>query len=183
MVEDTKNMVEGAGKGIWGSLIDNFRKIFSKKHLRIENPGKTLVFHIDTRQTFWSMGKSRDEKTRKYKPAMSIKFDGEVTNITKNLNIKITGAILKKTKTYGVVFVRHPNREIYSDYMIEKGSTIPVSMHFWVREPFRKDGQVFTSDIIIYDQFNNKHVIRKVKFSYKKIAKGVKINKNPHHTH
>ncbi len=98
-------------------------------------------------------------------PGMQIVCRCDVTNITKDLNIKLVTAIFKKTKTYGFSVLISNFRAIEND-MIPPGCMAESDFNFWVKKPFRKKGQSFVSDIIIYDQFNNKYIIKNIEFKY-----------------
>ena len=142
------------------------------KYNDIKIPKKTIII-IPNYDTFWHMGSSSD------KPAMQIVGRFQVTNITKN-DILLTSAIIKKSKTQGLVMVKDYQSNYYGDYnKIPAGHTTNITIDFWISPPFKKEGESFVSDIAILDQFANKHWIKQIEFKYLIKIKCKKINMAP----
>ena len=141
--------------------INLLQKIFKKDNLNIPYPKKTMIF-LEKHPHFnwWHMGSSKG------KPAMQVACRFKVTNITKDLNILPSRAILKKSNTYGIVAVEDSKSGYWGSYLIPCNTIAEISIDFWVEKPFCKEGESFKSDIAIFDQFNNKHIIKNISFIY-----------------
>ncbi|MBM4141646.1 MAG: hypothetical protein FJ242_09250 [Nitrospira sp.] len=86
-----------------------------------------------------------------------------ITN-TSDVDVKICGVSLRKPKTVGHIFVRHPNQNIYGGYPITPGFTTEASVDFWIQPPVCEEDEHFVGDIDFLDQFGNCHRVHKVKF-------------------
>lgn len=144
-----------------GPVISLIQKIFKKDNLNIPYPSKTMIF-LEKHPHFnwWHMGSSKG------KPAMQVDCRFRVTNITKDLDILPSRAILKKSNTYGVIAVEDRKSGYWGSYLILCNTIGEISIDFWVEKPFCREGEVFKSDIIVFDQFNNRHIIKNVSFVY-----------------
>lgn len=141
---------------IFGPAIDLFNKIFKKDNLTIPYPKRTMIFSTKDPGFYrWHLGSLNKKLT------MEIDSSFQVTNITKDLNILPGRAILKKTKTFGLPYVWHSDSG-----MIPYNQIRHVDIRFTVERHFCREGQSFISDIIVFDQFNNKHLIKNILFKY-----------------
>lgn len=142
--------------------INIIQKIFKKNDLNIPYPRKTMII-LEKHPHFnwWHMG------TTNKKPAMQIACRFKVTNIAKDLAILPSRAVLKRSKTFGVVSIEDRESGFWGSYLIPCNSIGEISIDFWVEKPFCKESEDFKSDIVIFDQFNNKHIIKNVIFFYK----------------
>lgn len=122
-------------------------------------PKETLKLVLQPRGTWWHMGKSKGE------PAMQIACHMYATNII-DKDIIVTGVNLRKPKSDGIVFVKHPSHDIYGSYPILQGFTTELSLDFWLQPPVKKEGEMFKGDIAVLDQFGNKHWVKGVEFRY-----------------
>lgn len=108
---------------------------------------------------WWHMG------TRNGNPAMQVKGDILITNITEK-NILLTGVILKKSKNRGEIIVKEANSNYFGNYPILPGHTTEASFHLWIEPPLKQEGQSFIDNVAILDQFGNKHWLKNVEFKY-----------------
>jgi len=145
---------------IW-SLI---RKLFGgkgKSNVQIDIPKKTIIVapNPNPRDTWWHMGSSSGS------PAMQVVGRFKVTNITK-YNIFLCAAKMKKPKLLGHVMVKDSKSQYHGFYEIPPTGISDLSFDFWVIPPFRKEGETFTTDVAIIDQFGNEHWIKGIDFVY-----------------
>ena len=155
MPDEIKDITEGVTRGFISSIADFFKK-YVFKDLNIKYPKQTMKFVIFPKDTYWDV-----ENYKNRPPDMGIFCKCHVTNISKHFNIKPVTAVLKKSRTYGSVWVGHENK------IIEQFKMTTMDISFHVVKFFRKKGQNFKSDIIVYDQFNNKHIIKNVDFRFR----------------
>lgn len=147
------------------SFIEEFFIRRHKKFNRIAYtiPKKTVIIgpYTSERPSWWHMGSVNE------KPAMQITVDGYLaTNITK-YNILLTVAILQRSKTLGSISTRDTEGIYWGKYGLPPGESRLINIDFWVIPPFIKESESFNSDVIVLDQFRNKHKIKKVRFIYK----------------
>lgn len=105
----------------------------------------------------WSLGSSKGE------PSMQVVCGLYVTNIS-DLDVLICEVSLRKPKTVGHIFVRHPHEDIYGTYSIPAGQTTEAVANFWIKPPICKEDEILLVDIDFVDQFRNSHRVRKVEF-------------------
>lgn len=94
---------------------------------------------------------------------MQVVCDWYITNIS-NVDVLICGVSLRKPKTVGHIFVRHPQEDIYGSYSIPPRCTTKARAEFWIEPPLCKEDELLVVDIDFVDQFGNSHRVRKVKF-------------------
>jgi hypothetical protein len=139
---------------IWSFI----RKLFGgkvKSDVQFDIPKKTIIVtpvpgHFNT---WWHMGSWSGS------PAMQVVGDFNVTNITK-YNIFLCAAKMKKTKQLGHVTVKEFNE-------IPPMRDSALRFHFFVFPPLKKEGENFTTDVAIIDQFGNEHWIKGIDFVYR----------------
>lgn len=127
----------------------------------LDVPKKTLVIlpKAQPNSCCWHMGAVAN------RPAMQITGRYTVTNITK-LGIMPTVARLKKPPTLGHVMVQDTDSNLHGSFHVPPGATTDLSFDFWVVPPVRREGEPFTVDVCIIDQFGNAHWLRRIQFSY-----------------
>jgi hypothetical protein len=140
---------------IW-SLIGKLFGAKVKSEAQIDIPKKTIIVTPTPGPftTWWHMGSWSGS------PAMQVVGDFKVTNITK-YTIFLCAAKMKKTKLLGHVTTGGGSNEIPSRCVTD------LRFHFFVFPPFKKEGETFTTDIAIIDQFGNKHWINRINFVYR----------------
>lgn len=128
-------------------------------------PRETLRIALQNEHAYWwHMGSTGGN------PTMQIVGDFLVTNISA-LPVRIPQMELRyglwgRKKVRGGIIVEGPNR-IYGMYDIAPNATRDSRADFWVFPPVRNANQTFTAhSIIFYDQFGNKHFLKKVRFRY-----------------
>ena len=132
-----------------------FWHFFTRSRPRV--PKKTLKLILQRPKNWWHLGSSKG------KPAMQVHSDWYITNIS-DVDVLICEVSLKKPKTTGLVFVRHPQRDIYGRYSIPPVCTTEASVSFWIQPPIRKENEPLVATVRFMDQFGNSHRVRKVKF-------------------
>ena len=120
-------------------------------------PRETVRLIPQYHHNWWSLGSLKGE------PAMQVVCDWYITNIS-DVDVVICGVSLRKPKTIGHIFVRHPDRNIYGSYSIPPGCTTEVRADFWIQPPICKEDEPLVVDVDFMDQFGNSHRVRKVKF-------------------
>ena len=150
-----KDIPNEYNKGLINKVLSNIKEFVIKVRLRLEYPSKTMLFEVIQSETWWHIVDIWGI------PIMQVVCRCEIVNITKNIDVRPITVILKKSKTYGIVSVFSENGAIDANWGLK------TSFEFLIRKPFVRSGQSFLSDIIVYDQFNNKHIIKKVKFEYR----------------
>ena len=89
-----------------------------------------------------------------------------LTNIL-DYRIKICGVELRKPKTYGYIFVKKHDQNIYGDYFLIPHLTTHSHTDFWLQPSICKPGEIFIADIYFIDQYNNYHKFKKMSFLYR----------------
>lgn len=120
-------------------------------------PRETMRLVPQYHHNWWSLGSSKGE------PAIQVVCDWYITNIS-DVDALICEVSLRKPKTIGHIFVRHPHQNIYGDYSIPPGCTTEARADFWIQPPVCKEDEPLIIDIDFVDQFGNSHRVRKVKF-------------------
>ena len=120
-------------------------------------PRETVRLVPQQHNNWWHLGSTKGE------PAMQVVCDWYITNVS-DVDALICEVSLRKPKTIGHIFVRHPHQDIYGRYPISPGCTTKARADFWVKPPIRKEGEPLVVDIDFVDQFGNSHRVRKVKF-------------------
>ncbi len=155
----------------WGSkliapLIELLKHFFKKDNLIISYPKKTLILIAKrSHENHWQMVSYKNKPNMK---AMHISCCLNATNITKDLNIQPVVAILKKNNTKGYASARlwdEENGRFIN--MVGAGTICDLDVGFEVSKPFCKEGQSFKSDVIVIDQFNNRHTVKNILFKYR----------------
>lgn len=126
-------------------------------------PRETVRILPQMRGCWWSMGSVSG------KPAMQVVGRWYVTNITGD-PVLLLAAQLTKPPTDGHVLVKHPEQNVFGRYPILPGATTEGSSDFWVIPPRRKEGEDFISDVLLIDQYSNRHRIKKVRFHGPSVA-------------
>jgi len=132
-----------------------------KEQVSFHIPKKTLtIVPLPSRNpNWWHMGSTGNV------PAMQISARFFATNITK-YNVVIPVAKLETTGTLGHVDVQDFDSDYWGRYALPPGGSSELHMHFWVMPPFKEKGESFTSDLLVFDQFGNKHKTKDVNFTY-----------------
>ncbi len=99
------------------------------------------------------------------KPAMQVVGRFHVTNITK-YKVILAAVKMKKPRHLGSVTVKDSESNYHGRYQIPPGGFTDMSFDFWINPPFKKEGESFTADIAVLDQFGNEHWIKNVHFIY-----------------
>lgn len=120
-------------------------------------PKETLRVIPQYHHIWWSLGSLRSAL------AMQLVCDFYITNIA-DVDVLICEVSLRKPKTIGHVFVRHPREDVYGSYPILPHSTTEARADFWIQPPVCKENEPLVADIDFVDQFGNSHRLRKVKF-------------------
>jgi hypothetical protein len=97
---------------------------------------------------------------------MQISADFKVTNITKYAVI-LVAAKRRWPERLGMVLIKDLNSQYHGEYQIPPGETTEVSLHFWVVPPVREEGEDYTAEIAILDQFGNQHWAKNNLFRYR----------------
>ncbi|MFC1514413.1 hypothetical protein ACFL5X_00740 [Candidatus Omnitrophota bacterium] len=155
MEEQDKGTVKDEKKDLVTSLFYTLSRLVNKLRLQLDFPAQTLTFNREQPQTWWHMINIGEIGV------MQAVCKFEVTNIAKNFDIRPVAALLKKSRTFGMIRVGS------DDGVISCNWTLPIEFEFWVKKPFKKKQQGFFSDIIIYDQFNHAHVLKNIHFEYR----------------
>jgi hypothetical protein len=147
-----------------GALWQLIKKLFShrdKNNVQIEIPEKTIIIapNSNPRNTWWHMGSSAG------KPAMQVVGRFKITNIT-IYSIFLCAAKMRKPRLLGHVSVKDSKSQYHGFYEIPPTGITDVSFDFWIIPPFRKEGEQFTTDVAIVDQFGNEHWIKGITFIY-----------------
>lgn len=123
-------------------------------------PRKTITaVQKHTHDNWWHMGKSAG------KPAMQIVGHFTVTNLTR-YNILLAAVRMRKPNTMGHIMIKKHDQDIYGNYLIPDGAITEMSFDFWIVPPVKKEGEIFSADIAVVDQFGNEHWIKKAQFRY-----------------
>jgi len=128
----------------------------------IDVPSKTMILIPVSRHNalWWHMGAMGDQ------PAMQIVGDLNVTNISK-YGVFVMGAKLRKPKAVGHALVREHDSNMYgTKHVIPQGAVSDLRFDFFVQPPVRENGEVFTADVAIIDQFGNEHWLKDLEFKY-----------------
>ncbi len=120
-------------------------------------PRKTVRVIPRHHRNWWHLG------SLKGKPAMQVVCHWYITNVS-DVDVLICEVSLRKPKTIGHIFVRHPRQDVYGRYPIPPGCTTKASADFWIRPPICEEDEPLVADIDFTDQFGNCHRVRKVKF-------------------
>lgn len=99
------------------------------------------------------------------RPAMQIAANFHATNII-DRDVIAVATILRKPRVHGLIFVRHPRRDIYGRYPILPGRTTVIDVSFWIQPPVAAEGESFSGSIAVVDQFGNRHWVRAIRFDY-----------------
>ena len=143
-------------------LLEHLMKLAGKRSRAVfEIPKKTIIIVpvSRSRACWWHMGSSGGS------PAMQVSVDLFVTNITR-YNLTLPVAKLKKSGTLGHVMTQDSGSVYWGRHPLPPGGSGDIKLDFWVIPPFRKEGEEFTSDVTVTDQFGNHHTIKRVRFSY-----------------
>ncbi|MEZ5460782.1 hypothetical protein [Dokdonella sp.] len=156
--------VMGVVFGWFGKLWVGLKHVFMRKESSalLEVPSKTLVVLplSAAGACWWHMGSSGGE------PAMQIVAEFKCTNISV-YDALITGAQLRKPRSFGMVLTQSQGESIYGSYPIPTRATSQVSVSLWVVPPVCKPGTPFKADVALRDQFGNLHWARDVEFIYR----------------
>jgi hypothetical protein len=146
----------------WGrTQCRKFLHFFTRYRPKV--PKETIRIIPRHNHNWWYLGSSKN------KPAMQLFCDLYITNIS-DVDVLICEVILKKPKTVGHIFVRHPDQDIYGSYSIPPGYTTKANADFWIQPLISKSDKQLISDIEFVDQFGNSHRVKKVQF-YPKLKK------------
>lgn len=123
-------------------------------------PRETIRVVTHARENWWGMGSKNKE------PAMQVSGHLNVTNITDEPVRLLATRIVspRKARTDGMLFIRHPEKDIYGSYPIIPKGTTEVSLDFWVQPPILGEAKNLKTTVILVDQFGNEH---KVKLMFK----------------
>ncbi len=116
-------------------------------------PRETVRIVPNLHQCWWHMGSENNEK------AMQVSGKFDVTNIT-DKPIKLLRAFLVNPGTEGHALVKHHQQQSYGDYELMSFRSTPGSFDFWIKPPILKIGQDLKSNIIVVDQYDNRHKIK-----------------------
>ncbi|MBN2120166.1 MAG: hypothetical protein JW734_03805 [Candidatus Omnitrophica bacterium] len=150
-----ENIAADSSKDILKRLLENIQKFVTRASLHTGYSTRTMSFNVFGQQTWWHMGNIGGMNVAQ------VVCRCEITNITNSFDVRPISAILKATNTYGIVGVNSENGVVSVHWTLQAG------FEFWVTKPFKKKSQSFISDILVYDQFSNRHIIKGVKFEYR----------------
>ena len=122
-------------------------------------PGETIRIVDHPEKPWWHMGSTKGS------PAMQIVGRWYVTNII-DRPVYVLAGRLEKPKTEGMISTKNMESRFFGTYPIPAGCTTELSADFWVKKPVRNEGEDFTSNIVLVDQFGNEHKVRNVAFRY-----------------
>ena len=144
-----------------GSVIGRLFGGRGKSNVQTVIPKKTVIVppNPNPHSTWWHMGSSAGS------PAMQVVGRFKVTNITK-YNIFLCTAKMRKPKLFGHVSVKDSKSQYHGFYEIPPTGITDLSFDFWIIPPFKKEGEAFTADVAIIDQFGNEHWIKGIDFIY-----------------
>jgi hypothetical protein len=144
-------------------LYDEIRKRISGRGKGF--PQETLRIAMKNEHAYWwHMGSTGSS------PAMQIVGDFLVTNIS-TIPVRIPQMELRyglwgRKKVRGGIIVEGPGN-MYGMYDIAPNATRDSRADFWIFPPIKKVNQPFVAHaVIFYDQFGNKHSLKKVRFGY-----------------
>jgi len=120
-------------------------------------PRETVRLIPQEHLNWWYLGSLKGE------PTMQVVSDWYITNIS-NVDVLICGVSLRKPKTVGHIFVRHPQEDTYGSYSIPPFCTTKATIEFWIKPPICKEDKLLVVDIDFVDQFGNSYRVRKVEF-------------------
>jgi hypothetical protein len=128
-------------------------------------PKQTLRIALkDEHAYWWHMGSRAGE------PIMQVVGDFFITNVSSEAvrlpQMELRHGLWGRKHVRGAIMVEGPGR-YYGMYDIEPNDTRDSRADFWVYPPVRKPNEPFTVySAIFYDQFGNKHVVKKLRFNY-----------------
>jgi hypothetical protein len=154
-----------AGLSFLKVLLDLWHKLFPKKDdstIYLEIPKRTIIIapRSSNHNTWWHMGSVAN------KPAMQVVGRFQVTNITKYAVI-LSAVKMKKPRYMGTVMVTDSESDYHGMYQVPPGGFTDLSFDFWIVPPFKKQGDTFSSDVAVLDQFGNEHWIKNIIFKYR----------------
>lgn len=146
-----------------GNFFAKLKSVFLQKRksdLEIEMPKRSVILIQSPQESWWHMGKRKDL------PIMQIVTHWHATNITKR-HVRLLSARLLKPKlkdkgSHASVIVRHPDSNIYGDYPIRPGATVPCNVSFYVGPPTCKPGEPLSVVFEVLDQYGNAHRIEEI---------------------
>ena len=151
-----------------------WRLVFGKRSgdTLIKVPPRTLTLVKEQgNSTWWHMGTGAD-------PSMHLVCAFTATNVTAGYNAlvaetylrqRLLGIIPRNVQTWeAVAYVRHHQKNEYSSrYMIPANMISNVHCHFSIKPPMAKEGNDFIADVVVVDQFKNKHTVWSHRFPYR----------------
>ena len=101
---------------------------------------------------------------------MQVVGDFFITNIwsepVRLPQMELRYGFLGRKSVRGFIMVEGPNR-YYGMYDIDPNDTRDSRTDFWIFPPVRKPNEPFIAhSVIFYDQFGNKHAMKKLRFKY-----------------
>jgi hypothetical protein len=101
------------------------------------------------------------------KRVMHAKGSLVVTN-TFGRDILVVGIKMKNPKALGSAQVKKVDDDSYSygEYPIPANKTTKVQFEIIIDPAFREEGEAFTADLAVMDQFGNENIINAVEFRY-----------------
>jgi hypothetical protein len=144
-------------------LYDEIMKRASSKGHTL--PGETLRIAMKSEHNYWwHMGGIGNN------PAMQIVGDFLVTNISATPvripQMELRYGLWGRKRVRGGIIVEGPN-QMYGMYDIAPNATPDSRADFWIFPPAQNANQPFVAhSIVFYDQFSNKHSLKKVRFGY-----------------
>jgi hypothetical protein len=105
----------------------------------------------------WSDAKKGGE------PAMMLNFAAYATNASEQ-PVRIPRAYVVKPRSDASVLVKALDRNMYGDYAIPPGATTDIVAHIGVHPPVTGPDKVATVDIVVVDNYEDEHRIRRVTF-------------------
>ena len=155
-MEDPDKEITGQTQGDFlRVMLGRIARLVGRLRIHVEIPPETMRFNLEHKQAWWHMLPIEGTNV------MQVVCKCEAANITRNFNIRPTAALLRRAKTFGMIRVGSEDGAISCNW------TLPIEFEFLVKKPFRKKGQAFTSDLVVYDQFSHAHVIKDVSFEYR----------------
>jgi len=132
---------------------------------KFQIPKETLRIALKNENAYWwHMG------SRAGDPTMQVVGDFFITNSwtepVRLPQMELRYGFWGRKGVRGAIMVEGPNR-YYGMYNIEPNDTRDSRADFWIFPPVRRVNQDFVAHtIIFYDQFGNKHKVKKLRFRY-----------------
>jgi hypothetical protein len=151
-------------RSMWDRMVvfgPRIKLAFAALQGRSPDNGPRLSIVVDPSQSWWHMGKQDNAD------AMQIVLRGHVTNNDEDRGVIFLHATLPvHNEKHGLVSVRDSKSGYHGKYVVNPREVTEFSAHFFLSPPVKKVGEDFRTDIVIVDNFDRRHPIKRVLFPY-----------------